>query len=45
VNVTAQYVEAGADKSATGSYVISYRWDGGRLFGGRSLRLLGFTRA
>ena len=35
--VVAKYVEAGADKSATGSYVISYRWEGGGLFGGRSL--------
>mgnify|MGYP006146201005 CR=1 FL=1 len=38
------YVEAGADKSATGSYVISYRWEGGGLLGGRSLRFNGFTR-
>lgn len=42
--VVAKYVEAGADKSATGSYVISYRWEGGGLFGGRSLRLVGLSR-
>lgn len=42
--VVAKYVEAGADKTATGSYVISYRWEGGGLFGGRSLRLVGLSR-
>ena len=42
--IVAKYVEAGADKSATGSYVISYRWEGGGLFGGRSLRLVGLSR-
>jgi hypothetical protein len=45
VNVAAQYVEAGADKSTAGSYVISFRWEGGGLLGGRSLRLLGLSRA
>ena len=44
VRIAARYVEAGADKSATGSYVISYRWEGGGLFGGRSLRLVGLSR-
>jgi hypothetical protein len=44
VQIAAKYVEAGADKSATGSYVIRYRWEGGGLFGGRSLRLVGLNR-
>jgi hypothetical protein len=44
VRVDTQYVEAGADKSAAGSYVISYRWEGGGLFGGRSLRFTGMSR-
>ena len=44
VRIAARYVEAGTDKSATGSYVISYRWDGGGLFGGRSLRIVGLSR-
>lgn len=44
VRIASQYVEAGADKTATGSYVISYRWEGGGLLGGRSLRFSGFTR-
>ena len=42
--IAAKYVEAGADKSATGSYTIAYRWEGGGLFGGRSLRLVGLSR-
>jgi len=44
VRVDARYVDAGKDKSATGAYVISYRWEGGGLLGGRSLRLTGFSR-
>jgi hypothetical protein len=43
VRVSARYVEAGEDKVATGSYVISYRWKD-RLIGGPSLRLAGFSR-
>jgi len=44
VRTEARYVEAGADKTATGSYVVSYRWEGGGLLGGRSLRLIGLSR-
>ena len=44
VRITARYVEAGADKTATGSYVITYRWEGGGLFGGRHIRLEDFSR-
>jgi hypothetical protein len=44
VRIDAKYVEAGANKSATGSYVIAYRWEGGGLFGGRSLRFVSFSR-
>jgi hypothetical protein len=44
VRVDARYVEAGADKTATGNYVISYKWEGGGLLGGRSLRITGFSR-
>ena len=44
VRVDARYVEAGADRTATGSYVISYKWEGGGLLGGRSLRMTGFSR-
>lgn len=44
VRIEARYVEAGSDKTATGSYVIRYRWEGGGLFGGKSLRLSGLSR-
>lgn len=42
--IDARYVEAGQDRRSNGRYVISYRWEGGGLFGGRSLRLTGFSR-
>jgi hypothetical protein len=45
VRIDARYVEAGSDRTATGSYVISYRWKGGGLFGGRSLRFAGMAKA
>jgi hypothetical protein len=44
VRIVSKYVEAGADKTATGSYVIGYRWEGGGLLGGRSLRFTSLTR-
>ena len=44
VRIAARYVEAGADKAATGSYTLTYRWEGGGLFGGKSLRLVGLSR-
>src|SRR5688572_3741434 len=40
VRIAARYVEAGADKSATGFYVLSYKWEDGGLLGGKSLRLV-----
>jgi hypothetical protein len=42
--IDTRYVEAGQDRRSSGKYVISYRWEGGGLFGGRSLRLTGFSR-
>lgn len=44
VRIAARYVEAGKDRRASGNYVLRYRWEGGGLFGGRSLRLTGFGR-
>ena len=44
LKIEAKYVEAGADKSATGSYTLTYRWEAGGLLGGRSLRLNGLIR-
>jgi hypothetical protein len=34
----------GKDKTAAGTYRISYRWEGGGLFGGRSLHLVSLSR-
>ena len=42
--IDAHYVEAGTDRQASRSYSIRYRWEGGGLFGGRSLRITGFSR-
>jgi hypothetical protein len=44
VRIDARYVEAGADRRGGGSYILRYKWEGGGLFGGRSLRLVGFSR-
>ena len=44
VRISARYVEAGADKSATGSYTITYKWVGGGLFNDKSLRLVSLNR-
>jgi hypothetical protein len=43
--IQADYVEAGVVRHAGGNYMLAYRWEGGGLFGGRSLRLVGLTRA
>jgi len=40
----AHYVESGAERRGGGSYVLRYKWEGGGLFGGRSLRLVGLSR-
>lgn len=45
VRIDARYVEAGSDRQSTGRYVLRYKWQGGGLFGGRSLRLAGLTKA
>lgn len=42
--VDARYVEAGTDRRSSRNYTIRYRWEGGGLFGGRSLRITGFSR-
>lgn len=43
--IDARYVEAGTDRRGGGTYVLRYKWEGGGLFGGRSLRFLGLSRA
>jgi hypothetical protein len=45
VRIETRYIEAGADKKASGNYRLSYRWEGGGLFGGHSLRLVSLSRA
>jgi hypothetical protein len=44
VRIDASYVEMGADRKGGGNYVLRYRWEGGGLFGGHSLRLTGLSR-
>jgi hypothetical protein len=44
VRIDARYVEAGADRRGGGNYVLRYKWEGGGLFGGRSLHLVGLSR-
>ena len=45
LRIAARYVEAGADRRGGGNYVLRYKWEGGGLFGGRSLRLVGLSKA
>ena len=44
VRIEARYVEAGGDRRGGGTYTLRYKWEGGGLFGGRSLHLLGLAR-
>ena len=44
VRVESDYVEAGVVRHASGNYTLTYRWEGGGLFGGRSLRLASLAR-
>ena len=44
VRITARYVEMGKDRTGSGNYALRYRWEGGGLLGGRSLRFVGLSR-
>jgi hypothetical protein len=44
VRIDARYVEMGKDRRGGGSYVLHYKWEGGGLFGGRSVRLTGLSK-
>jgi hypothetical protein len=44
VRIAARYVEMGKDRHGGGDYVLRYKWEGGGLFGGRSLHLVGLSR-
>jgi hypothetical protein len=45
IRVDARYVENGADRRGGGSYILRYKWEGGGLFGGRSLHFVGMSKA
>jgi hypothetical protein len=45
VRISAHYIESGADRRGGGSYVLRYKWQGGGLFGGRSIQLVGLSKA
>lgn len=45
VRIATRYVEMGEDKMSSGNYLLTYRWEGGGLFGGHSVRLVGLSRA
>jgi hypothetical protein len=44
VRIDARYVESGADRRGGGAYALRYKWEGGGLFGSRSVRLVGLSR-
>src|SRR4051794_15075815 len=44
VRIDTRYVESGSDRRRGANYVLRYKWEGGGLFGGRSLRLVGLSR-
>jgi len=45
VRIGARYVDNGTERRGGGPYILRYKWEGGGLFGGRSLHLLGLSRA
>jgi hypothetical protein len=44
IRIDAHYVEMGKDRRGGGTYTLRYRWEGGGLFSGRSLSLVGLSR-
>ena len=44
VDTVARYVETGETRTASQRYRIGYVWKDGGLFGGKSVRLTGFSR-
>lgn len=44
MRIDAHYVESGTDRQGGGTYILRYRWEGGGLFGGRSLHFVSFSR-
>jgi hypothetical protein len=44
IRIEARYIEMGKDRRGGGRYVLRYKWEGGGLFGGRSLHLTGLSK-
>ena len=44
IRIDATYVEMGKEHRGGGGYVLRYRWEGGGLFGSRTLHLLSLSR-
>ena len=44
VRIDARYVEAGNDRRGGGNYLLRYKWEGGGLFGSRSIHLLSLSK-
>lgn len=44
LSVVARYVETGETRTVTQRYRVGYQWKDGGLFGGKSVRLTGFSR-
>lgn len=45
LRIDARYVEAGNERSRSGNYTLRYKWEGGGLFGGRSIRLVSLVKS
>ena len=44
IRIEANYVEMGKEHRGGGSYTLHYRWEGGGLFGSRTLHLVSLSR-
>jgi hypothetical protein len=44
VTITARFVEMGKERRSTARYTLRYRWEGGGLFSGHSVRFEGLAR-
>ncbi len=44
LHIEGRYVELGRDRTVSRTYTLRYRWDGGGLFGGHSVRFTGLSR-
>ena len=44
LRIDARYVEAGTDRRGGGNYLLRYKWEGGGLFGSRSIHLVSLSK-